>query len=432
MDVLLGVDAQALFASADYKSLLAGQPLPGVPAAALGGARDSITRGLKELHEKTGIDFERDVDRLVVALGDFAARQPKFALLALGRFAAAAISSAFERGLPAGKTLERRTVDGRTLLTLNQGGKADTALVFLGERALLCGTPGVVEAVVRNQAEGRRPLEANAGLASLVAHVDPAASMFVVVGPTAIAAMRKGAASPPPFPFPIPDALSMSARFGGGFEVVAEMPAEADARNVVDLVRGGLAALRMKLAQQPQAAPLNRVLETVEITAEGKRARLSAPAAGAGVMGVGMLSAIAIPSLVRARIAANEAVAIGDIRTVISAEAAYQSVAQGYGDLACLAKPGSCIKGYTGEVFLDDALAGATEKSGYKRAFHPGPAGKKPGTYRGFAYTATPIEAGKTGIRSFCGDATGRVCFDPKSGIVPSAGSCPQTCSDLK
>src|SRR5438552_1924114 len=42
MDVLMGVDARALFDSADYKSLLAGQPLPGVPAAALGDARDSI------------------------------------------------------------------------------------------------------------------------------------------------------------------------------------------------------------------------------------------------------------------------------------------------------------------------------------------------------------------------------------------------------
>ena len=43
------------------------------------------------------------------------------------------------------------------------------------------------------------------------------------------------------------------------------------------------------------------------------------------VVAIGIIAAIAIPSLLRARIAANEAMAIGNLRTVISAEAAYQS-----------------------------------------------------------------------------------------------------------
>ena len=37
---------------------------------------------------------------------------------------------------------------------------------------------------------------------------------------------------------------------------------------------------------------------------------------------IGILAAIAIPSLLRARVSANEAATIGDIRTVISAQAA--------------------------------------------------------------------------------------------------------------
>ena len=37
---------------------------------------------------------------------------------------------------------------------------------------------------------------------------------------------------------------------------------------------------------------------------------------------IGIIAAIAIPSLLRARVSANEAATIGDIRTVISAEAA--------------------------------------------------------------------------------------------------------------
>ena len=63
---------------------------------------------------------------------------------------------------------------------------------------------------------------------------------------------------------------------------------------------------------------------------------------------IGIIAAIAIPSLLRARVSANEAAAIGDTRTVISGEAAYQSANSGfYGNLTCLATPASCIPGYT-------------------------------------------------------------------------------------
>ena len=53
---------------------------------------------------------------------------------------------------------------------------------------------------------------------------------------------------------------------------------------------------------------------------------------------IGIIAAIAIPSLLRARVSANEAAAIGDIRTVISAQAAYQSSNAGfYDNLPCSA-----------------------------------------------------------------------------------------------
>ena len=44
---------------------------------------------------------------------------------------------------------------------------------------------------------------------------------------------------------------------------------------------------------------------------------------------IGIIAAIAIPSLLRARVSANESATIGDIRTVISAEAAYHSANAG-------------------------------------------------------------------------------------------------------
>src|SRR6266545_1209512 len=73
---------------------------------------------------------------------------------------------------------------------------------------------------------------------------------------------------------------------------------------------------------------------------------------------IGIIAAIAIPSLLRARISANESATIGDIRTVVSAEAAFQSSNSGfYGVLTCLNIPsnGSCISGYNAAAptFLD-------------------------------------------------------------------------------
>ena len=44
---------------------------------------------------------------------------------------------------------------------------------------------------------------------------------------------------------------------------------------------------------------------------------------------IGIIAAIAIPSLLRARVSANEAAAIGDTRTVISSEAAHHRIGHG-------------------------------------------------------------------------------------------------------
>jgi len=56
---------------------------------------------------------------------------------------------------------------------------------------------------------------------------------------------------------------------------------------------------------------------------------------------IGIIAAIAIPSLLRARVSANEAGAIGDSRTVVSGEAAFQSANSGfYGALTCRSRAG--------------------------------------------------------------------------------------------
>lgn len=156
----------------------------------------------------------------------------------------------------------------------------------------------------------------------------------------------------------------------------------------------------------------------------------------------GIVAAIAIPSLLRARVSANEAATIGDIRTVISAEAAYQSVSGGYyGPPECLAAPSTCLPAYSGPTFLDPTLASATTKSGYRRTFHPGAAiaagpdgaAAPRGSHESFAYVAVPENRGQTGVRGFCGDSTGRICYTT-DGSEPAVvgGSCDPRCPDLR
>jgi type IV pilus assembly protein PilA len=151
---------------------------------------------------------------------------------------------------------------------------------------------------------------------------------------------------------------------------------------------------------------------------------------------IGIFAAIAIPSLLRARVSANEAAAIGDIRTVISGEVAY-SVSNGnrYDTLPCLAAPSTCLSSYAGPAFLDPALSQADVKSGYRRSFHPGaPAtdGQSPSSMMSFAYTAVPVTSNQTGVRGFCGDDTGRICYT-RDGSEPAVadGRCAEPCDTL-
>jgi len=145
---------------------------------------------------------------------------------------------------------------------------------------------------------------------------------------------------------------------------------------------------------------------------------------------IGIIAAIAIPSLLRARVSANEAGTIGDIRSVISSQAAFQSAANGwFAPIACLSVPQPCIIGYplTAPTFLDPTMVSLTAKSGYNRTFTPGliPAGLPTtlaGVLDGYCYGAWPSSIGQTGVRGFGGDASGRVCQNI-TGIDECAGA---------
>jgi hypothetical protein len=174
-------------------------------------------------------------------------------------------------------------------------------------------------------------------------------------------------------------------------------------------------------------------------------------AVGAAVF-VGWQAAVASVSLTYA----VEPRLIGDLRTLISAQAAYGTVNLGFYDtLECLQAPSRCIPNYpaAAPVFLESRRWSGTV--GYfRRRFVPGAgvdpeqlrAGASPTSIRTFAYIAVPAEPGGIrgfiwrqaglslhGVRSFCADSTGRICVSD-GGTEPRIvdGVCAQECESLR
>jgi type IV pilus assembly protein PilA len=146
---------------------------------------------------------------------------------------------------------------------------------------------------------------------------------------------------------------------------------------------------------------------------------------------IGIIAAIAVPSLLRARVSANEAGTIGDHRTVSSAFVAYTSANTGLFDttLTCLSAPSGCIPSYpaAAPLFLDAAVADTAAISvrlGYVRGFTPGtmpasvPTTASPTSALFFCYHATPASQNRTGVRGFGTDGSGRLCFNPTGASV--------------
>src|SRR5439155_13337127 len=81
-----------------------------------------------------------------------------------------------------------------------------------------------------------------------------------------------------------------------------------------------------------------------------------------------IIAAIAIPNLLRARMAANESAAASSIRTINTAEVSYVTAypTTGYANLAALGAGGAspCVASSSSACLIDDVLATATAAPG--------------------------------------------------------------------
>ena len=120
-----------------------------------------------------------------------------------------------------------------------------------------------------------------------------------------------------------------------------------------------------------------------------------------------IIAAIAIPNLLRSRMAANQASAVASLRTLNTSEATYSSTYNiGYaGQLAYLGPPTGANPSSTGAGLVDSVLAAGT-KSGYTFAL-TATAQDANGNTTAYTITAAPSTPGTTGQNYYFTDETG-------------------------
>ena len=144
---------------------------------------------------------------------------------------------------------------------------------------------------------------------------------------------------------------------------------------------------------------------------------------------IGVLVSIAVPGLLRARMAGNEASAIGSLRAINSGQASFSSscAAGGYAvDLADLVKaPTGSSQGF----ISPDLKSNGVTKSGYNVALSADNAAQNIGgtTVCGNAVTqpvssywanAVPVTPGGTGTRYFATDTRGTLFFSTAATVA--------------
>jgi type IV pilus assembly protein PilA len=117
-----------------------------------------------------------------------------------------------------------------------------------------------------------------------------------------------------------------------------------------------------------------------------------------------IIAAIAIPNLLRSKIAANEASAVGTLRTINTASVSFSTT---YGNYPpALTDLGPSTSPTSTAADLVDAPVASGSKSGYNFTY------ASSGTYQQYSIVANPITVGVTGQRYFFTDQTGVIRYN--------------------
>jgi type IV pilus assembly protein PilA len=117
-----------------------------------------------------------------------------------------------------------------------------------------------------------------------------------------------------------------------------------------------------------------------------------------------IIAAIAIPNLIRAKIAANESSAAAAERTLVTAMVSYAGAYPGVGYATSIANLGPSAGSPCAPSFLNACLIDGVLASGTKSGYNYTAAGVNPvnGWFSGFLTTAIPVNTSITGVKGFC------------------------------
>jgi len=144
-----------------------------------------------------------------------------------------------------------------------------------------------------------------------------------------------------------------------------------------------------------------------------------------------IIAAIAIPNLLRARIAANESSAVQSIRSLNTAEVAYQSTYPNIGFAAAIATLGPSAANCTTpsstnaclvDWVLGQATAAATPKSGYYFTEPIAPTGG--GIVVDYTLNGLPVLLNTSGTRGFCSNSDGVIRYNSPAAAAATNSAC--------
>ena len=141
-----------------------------------------------------------------------------------------------------------------------------------------------------------------------------------------------------------------------------------------------------------------------------------------------IIAAIAIPNLLRARIAANESSAANSVRKIATAEVAYSAAYPAVGYAPLLTNLGGPAIGCTPSQLtacIIDSVLTSGQKSGYQFLAVGSTSGASP-TNSVFVTGSAPLNFNVTGVRNFCIVTDGVLRVDPGTSTPPPANTVAQ------
>jgi hypothetical protein len=229
-----------------------------------------------EFEEKTGLNFEEDIDSVVAAVmakGNLANNpQGAFLLLARGRFQAARLEAlALEHGAEIGDYQGKRIITHHDNDNTRDTADDDMAVGFVEADLIAFGSVNAVHAAIDARRENRN-IVSNNDMMSLVNELDNADAW--AVGRFDAIANQTGLPSEVQSYLPAISWFSAATHINGGVSGVikAEAKDEESAQNLRDVIRGVLAVAKMQAGNKPG---MQELADSLMLSGEGKTVALA-------------------------------------------------------------------------------------------------------------------------------------------------------------